>query len=69
LLRWNTWTRLQPVQFEWENEPKPRVVRLVSGSARVDDPVRVTVAGVEVEGRIEAIESSTLRVRVGRRLF
>jgi len=25
--------------------------------------VRVTVAGVEVEGRIEAIESSTLRVR------
>jgi hypothetical protein len=34
----------------------------------VDDPVRVTVAGVEVvEGRIEAVELSTLRVR--RRLF
>jgi len=44
-------------------------VRLISGSARVDDPARVKVAGVEVEGRIELVESSTLRVRVGRRLF
>ena len=50
MTRWNNWTRLQPVQFEWEDEPQPRVVRLVSESARVDDPVRVTVAGVEVEG-------------------
>ena len=66
--RWNNWTPIQPVQFEWEDEPQPRVVRLVSGSARVDDPVRVTVAGVGAEG-IEAVESSTLRVRVGRRLF
>jgi hypothetical protein len=48
----------------------PRVVRLVSVSVKVDDPVRVTVAGVEVvEGRIEAGELSTLRVRVRRRLF
>jgi hypothetical protein len=31
--------------------------------------VRVTVAGVEVEGRIETIEDSTLHVRIGRRLF
>ena len=54
---------LRPV--EWEGEPQPRAVRLVSGSARVDDPVRVTVAGVEVEGRIGPIESSTLRLRVG----
>jgi hypothetical protein len=50
------------VQFEWEDEPQPRAERLVSGSARVDDPVRVTVAGVEVEGPIEAVESSLLRV-------
>jgi len=57
------------VQFEWQGEPQPRAVRLISESARVDDPVRVTVAGVEVEGRIESVESSTLRVRVGRRLF
>jgi hypothetical protein len=57
------------VQFEWEDNPQPRVVRLVSESAQAGDPVRVTVAGVEVEGRIEGVESSTLRVRVGRRLF
>jgi len=37
---WNNWTRLQPVQFEWENEPQPIAVRLVSGSARVGDPMR-----------------------------
>ena len=54
---------LRPV--EWEDEPQPRAVRLVSESARVDDLVRVTVAGVEVEGRIGPIESSTLRLRVG----
>ena len=50
--------RLQPVQFEWENEPQRRAVRLVSGSARVDDPVRVTAAGVEVEGRIRQVEGA-----------
>ena len=54
MTRWNNRTRLQAVQFEWGNEPQPRVVRLVSESARVDDPVRVTVASVEGEGRIEA---------------
>jgi len=53
---WNNWTRLQPVQFEWEGEPQPRAVRLVSESAWVDDLVRVMVAGVEVEARIEAVE-------------
>ena len=57
------------MQFEWEEEPQPRAVRLVSTVAQVGDPVRVTVAGVEVEGRIEAVESSTLHVRIGRRLF
>jgi hypothetical protein len=67
--QWNTTTRLQPVQFEWEKKPQPRAVRLVSKSAQVGDLVRVTVAGVEVEGQIEAIESSTLHVRIGRRLF
>ena len=34
----------------------------------LDDPVRVTVACCEVEG-IEGVESSTLLVRVDRRLF
>jgi hypothetical protein len=44
-------------------------VRLVRTSAQVGDPVRVTVAGVEVEGRIEAVEPPLLHVRIGRRLF
>ena len=44
------------MQFEWEGEPQPRAVRLVSESAWVDDLVRVMVAGVEVEARIEAVE-------------
>ena len=57
------------MQFEWEDEPQTREVRLVSETARVDDPVRVTVAGGEVEARIEAVESSTLHVLVGGRLF
>ena len=40
--------------------------RLVSESARVDDPVRVTVAGVEVEG-IEAVESRRCACAFARR--
>jgi hypothetical protein len=67
--QWSKSKRLQPVQFEWDAEPQPRAVRLVGTSTQVGDPVRVTVAGVEVAGRIEAIESSTLHVRIGRRLF
>jgi hypothetical protein len=61
--------RLQAVQFEWEAKPHLREVRLIKAPARVGDPVSVTVAGVEVEGRIEAVEPSVLRVRIGRRLF
>jgi len=67
--RWTDFARLQSVQFEWEEEPQVRGVRLVNESAQVGDLVRVAVAGVEVEGRIEAVEASTLRVRIGRRLF
>jgi len=69
MTRWNIWTRLQPVQFEWEDEPPPTAVRLVSGSARVDRRRPRGGSGAEIEARIEAIESSTLRMRVGRRLF
>jgi hypothetical protein len=34
----------------------------IGDDGRVDDSVRVTVAGVEVDGRIEAVEPSTLRM-------
>jgi len=39
------------MKFEREDESQTVRVRLVSGSMRAGDPVRVTVAGVEVEGR------------------
>ena len=39
--RWNNWTRLQAVQFEWEDAPQLRTVRLISMSAQVGDPVRL----------------------------
>jgi hypothetical protein len=66
---WSKHTRLHLVQFEWEDEPQLREVRLSNVSVQVGDAVRVAVGGVEVEGRIEAVESSTLHVRIGRRLF
>jgi hypothetical protein len=69
MAQWDKRTRLQAVQFEWEDEPHLRSVRLVNASAQVGDPVKVTVSGVEVEGRIEAIGSAALHVRIGRRLF
>jgi hypothetical protein len=58
--------RLQPVKFECEDESQLREVRFSSVSVKVGDPVRVAVAGVEVEGRIEGVESSTLHVRIPR---
>ena len=66
MTQWNEHRDLHLVRFEWEDEPQWRGVRLASESPQVGAPVRVTVAGIELEGRIEAIESSTLRVRVGR---
>ena len=69
MANWSDRTRLQSVQFEWESEPQLREVRLSGLSAQIGDPVRVGVAGVEVEGRIENVESSTIHVRIGRRLF
>ena len=42
---------------------------LIGASLHIGYPVRVNVAGVEVEGRIEKIESSTVHIRIGRRPF
>jgi hypothetical protein len=62
-MQWDDRARLQPVQFEWEDVPRLRGVRLVSGPVHVGDAVRVAIAGVEVEGRIEAVDGSTPRRR------
>jgi hypothetical protein len=63
--RWNTWTRVQPVQFDHEQAPQPRDVRLACAAARVGDPVQVTDGGRCVHGRIAAVAHSILHVRRG----
>jgi hypothetical protein len=65
--RWNDRAYLQPVQFEYEDSPRPRDVR--GPALQVGDPVRVAIAGVEVEGRIVEIADAVLHVRIGQRLF
>lgn len=63
--RWNTWTVVQPVQFEDEDASKPRHVRLSSPAARAGDPVRISDSkgGPEVEGVIVGNAHSVLKVR------
>ena len=69
LERWNDRAYIQPVQFQYEDQPTPRDVRLRGPEARSGDLVRVTIAGVEVEGRIVDVVGSVLHVRIGQRLF
>jgi len=42
--RWNSWSRVSPVQFEREDRPIPRGVRLCCAAARAGDPVQ-TIEG------------------------
>ena len=63
--RFNDWTQVMSVQLETEGQPDYRPVRLSSPAARVGDPVRVTIAGAEVEGVIAAVLYSVLHVRIG----
>ena len=69
MTRWNDRTYLQAVQFEYDETATPREVRLSDAAPRPGDPVRVKVAGVEVEGQIVEIAASVLHVRVGRKLY
>jgi hypothetical protein len=66
--RWNDRAHLHLVQFEYEDKPAERDVRMCASVARIGDPIRVTVAG-EVEGRIMEVAGSVLHVRIGRKLF
>jgi hypothetical protein len=50
--RWNPWAGIRAVQWDWERAPKDRQVRLSAPTARVGDPVRVRMSGVEIEGVI-----------------
>jgi hypothetical protein len=62
--RWNTWATLQAVQLDYEKTPKIRPVRLLAPTARVGDPVRIGVSGVEIEARITDASTPVLRVKV-----
>jgi hypothetical protein len=62
--RWNGWATLQAVQFDYERTPKQRPVRLAGPTANVGDPVRIGMAGVEIEGRITDASTPVLRVSV-----
>jgi hypothetical protein len=62
--RWNTWAGIQAVQFDWERAPKERQVRLSATTARVGDPVRIRMSGVEIEGVIVDASTPVLKVKV-----
>jgi hypothetical protein len=65
-LRWNEQTTLIDVQFEWEDTPTPRPVRLTSASPKDGDPVRVSMGGAEVEGVIVRSAAGVLHVRLAK---
>ncbi len=50
--RWNTWTILQPVQFEGEERPRPRTLRLCCAALPVGDRIQVTDGRRTAEGQI-----------------
>ena len=62
LPRWNTWTRVSPVQFAGEERPIPRAVRLCCAAARVGDPVQILEGNRMTEGRITRVAHSILHV-------
>lgn len=64
--RWNAWTHLQSVQFDYEKAPKPRQVRLCGPSIVVGEPVRIGVSGVEVEAVVVGVEGGVLVVKIRR---
>jgi hypothetical protein len=63
-IRWNNWTLVQPVQFDYETRATPRTVRLCCPAARVGDPVRIGMGGAEIDAVITAVTHSVLHVRL-----
>ena len=62
--RWNTWALVQSVQLDYEKAPKERPVRLAAPTPKAGDPVRIGLAGVEIEGRIASVDGPVLHVKV-----
>jgi hypothetical protein len=63
-VRFNASTLLRAVQFDYERAPRPRLVRLSAPTDVVGDPVRIRMAGVEVEARIVEATGPMLRVNL-----
>lgn len=61
VIRWNTWITVRPVQFEDEEEPQARTVRLAcaENASRRSDSGWPTV----IEGQIVAVAHSIVHVR------
>jgi hypothetical protein len=64
--RWNPWTHLQAVQFDYEKAPKMRQVRLCGPSPVAGEPARIAVSGVEVDVVIVSVVPGLLTVTVKR---
>ena len=64
--RWNPRATLQDVQFEWEDEPAARPVRLTTALPKEGEPVRIGMAGAEVQGVIVELVSAVLHVRLSK---
>jgi hypothetical protein len=65
-VRWALKTILQGVQFDWEDAPTPRPVRLTGLSPEEGAPVRIGMSGVEVEAVIAGFEAGVLHVRLAK---
>jgi hypothetical protein len=61
---WNARTTLLAVQFDWEDKPTPRTVRLTRLSPREGDAVRIGIAGAEVEGVIAQLTPGVVHIRL-----
>ena len=62
--RWSPSATLQNVQFDWEDKPTPRPVRLTTPTPKPGEPVRTAMGGAEVEGVIDDLRSAVLHVRL-----
>jgi hypothetical protein len=65
-LRWNEKTTLQDVQFDWEESPTQRLVRLTNSHPEKGGPVRVGMGGAEVEAVIAGSSVGVLHVRLAK---
>jgi len=63
LPRWNSWFRVSPVQFEGEDRPVPRGVRLCCPAARAGDPVHIIEGKQTTSAMLVRVECSILHVR------